>query len=566
MNKIMILFVFLILLIPIQANTQGVQEQITNFAVDIVVSEDSTITVTETIQYNFGDYDHHGIYREIPYKYTRQGTRYTTRYNVQSVTDENGSSYKYEESKSGGYVVLKIGDPDVYISGEHTYVLTYSVKRAINYFDDHDEVFWNVTGDEWEIPILNAEATITLPETLTASELQLACYTGAYGSTETDCVSDVATGGASTFVTKESLEAYEGMTVVVGFPKEVVIKPPFTQNLLDFLIDNWYFLIPVLVWIYFHRLWMTKGKDPKGRGTIVPQYEAPEGMNAGVMGSLWDEKADMRDISATIIGLAVKGYIKIKDLGKKNYEFIKLGELNSKNDNVEREVFNGLFGNGKIGGAVELKDLKNKFYKKLPNIKKAMYGSLVDNQYYLENPNTVRTKYVGIGSGILMISIFLFPGFSLVWTAAGAASGLIILIYGWIMPAKTKHGAEVKELVQGFKWFLSVTEEERLKFHNAPEKKPEQFEKHLPHAMALGVEKEWAKQFKDMYLESPSWYEGSSNVAFNAIVFTSMMSSMSSNMNSTMASKPSSAGGGSSGFGGGGFSGGGFGGGGGGSW
>lgn len=566
MNKITILFVFLILLIPIQANTQSVQEQITNFAVDIVVSEDSTITVTETIRYDFGDYDHHGIYREIPYKYTRQGIKYTTRYEVQSVTDENGSSYKYTESKSDGFIVIKVGDENVFLSGEHIYVITYSVKRAMNYFDDHDEVFWNVTGDGWQIPILNAEATVTLPQTISESELQLACYTGAYGSTETDCISDAGIGGVSTFVTKHSLDSYEGLTVVVGFPKDVVTKPPFSQNVLDFFIDNWYFAIPILVWIYFHRLWLAKGKDPKGRGTIIPQYEAPEGMNAGVMGSLWDEKADMRDISATIVGLAVKGYIKVKDLEKKNYEFKILKELGSDTDTVEREVFQGLFGSKKAGESVELKDLKNKFYKKLPDIKKAMYESLVENKYYIENPNKVRTKYVGIGSGVLMLSIFLLPGFSLVGTLAGAASGIIMLIYGWIMPAKTQHGAEMKELVQGFKWFLSVTEEQRLKFHNAPSKKPEQFEKHLAHAMALGVEKEWAKQFKDMYIEQPSWYEGSSNTAFNAIVFTSIMSDMSSNMNSTMASKPSSAGGGSSGFGGGGFSGGGFGGGGGGSW
>jgi len=134
------------------------------------------------------------------------------------------------------------------------------------------------------------------------------------------------------------------------------------------------------------------------------------------------------------------------------------------------------------------------------------------------------------------------------------------------MPKKTIHGAEVKEEVQGFKWFLSVTEEERLKFHNAPEKKPEEFMEFLPYAMVLGVEKEWSAQFKDMFIEAPSWYEGQPGTAFSAIYFGNALSSMNANMGATFTSHPSSAGSGGSGFGGGGFSGGGFGGGGGGSW
>jgi uncharacterized membrane protein len=148
---------------------------------------------------------------------------------------------------------------------------------------------------------------------------------------------------------------------------------------------------------------------------------------------------------------------------------------------------------------------------------------------------------------------------------SGIISGIIILVFGWLMPAVTKKGAELKENILGFKDFLSVTETDRLKFHNAPEKNPALFEKFLPHAMVLGVEKEWAKQFEGIYNQQPDWYEDSSGRMFNAIILSSMISDFSSSAMTTMASQPSSAAGGGSGFSGGGAGGGG-GGGGGGSW
>lgn len=133
------------------------------------------------------------------------------------------------------------------------------------------------------------------------------------------------------------------------------------------------------------------------------------------------------------------------------------------------------------------------------------------------------------------------------------------------MPAVTKKGAELKENILGFKDFLSVTETDRLKFHNAPEKTPESFEKFLPYAMVLGVEKEWSKQFEGIYNQQPNWYEDSSGRMFNAMILSSIVSDFSSSATAAMSSQPSSAAGGGSGFSGGG-GGGGFGGGGGGSW
>lgn len=539
------------------------REVISEFVSDIVIHPDSSFVVTETITYDFSDTSRHGIYRTLPYRYTRDGVRYTVRYEVLSVTDEHGTSYPYTLSKSGDDLEVRIGDPDQTLTGTHIYILTYSVRRAINYFEDHDELYWNVTGHGWSVPIEISAASVVLPDR--ANALQVACYTGQYGSTETDCLAEHVDAGLSRFASHDVLSSGEGLTIVVSLTKGVVSEPTLVQKILQGVADNWYFILPLVAWILIHIQWMKKGRDPKFHGAVIPEYEVPDNLLPHVVGTLWDTKADTKELSATIIHLAVRGHIKIRDLGNKDYEFALLDTDTSKLDIVERQLLLAVFTKLSGGKTVKLADLTNKFYKHIPEIKKHMYATLVSQGLYAKNPNTIRSVYVGIG--IALIGLTLFTGTVAFPFGFGVAIpiGILLCIYGWIMPAKTIHGAKVEHALKGFTWFLSVTETERLKFHQAPEKKPEQFEKFLPFAMVLGVEKQWAKQFEGIMLAQPTWYEGNIN-AFTAIYLASAVSDMSGKMNSTFTSRPSSAGGGSSGFGGGGFSGGGFGGGGGGSW
>ena len=553
--------------VPSLAHAQATQEYIANFDVEIVVHKDGGLSVMEVIEYVFADSTHHGIERYIPYSFKRNGSTYKTPITVDSVTDENGLIYAFESSKSSGFQYLKIGDPDKLVSaGTHTYVINYTVEHVINFFDDHDEVYWNITGSDWKVPIDSAFASVKFSDSvLTEQDVTTACYTGAYNSTDSNC--SIIWDNGSSFLTTAPLEAEQGMSVVVGFPKGNVREPSLSQKILLALQAYGYLIIPIGLFFFLHFRWLKQGRDPKGRGTIVPQYEPPENMLPSVMGALWDESADTKDISATIVHLAIKGYLKIKNTGKKKYDFIRQGKARQGMGDLtdtEKKIMEAVFSS--TTDTVSLDSLKNKFYKDLPGIKSAMYKSLVDNNYYVADPATAKRTYY-IGAGIIGGALFFTGGFGAAsaW-AAGILMIVLLLIYGRIMPKKTIHGAEVKEEVQGFKWFLSVTEEERLKFHNAPEKKPEEFMEFLPYAMVLGVEKEWSAQFKDMFIEAPSWYEGQPGTAFSAIYFGSVLSSMNSSMGTTFTSHPSSAGSGGSGFGGGGFSGGGFGGGGGGSW
>ncbi len=547
-------------------------EQVTNFDASIALESDGSFTVTEAITYDFSFYEHHGIFRDIPYSYSRSGTKYNVRIKVLGV-EADGDLAPFETTRSGGYLHLKIGDPAVTSTGEHTYQITYSVERAINYFDDHDELYWNVTGNEWTVPLLDASAVVSFnfPITGIAGDITSTCYTGPVGATDQQCARAIDGDESIPFTTTRKLAAGEGLTIVVGVPRGVFSEPTGWQRFGWFVVDNWPVALPVVTLGILFYLWWTRGRDPAGRRTIVAEYEAPDKLIAAEVGVIVDEKADLKDISATIIELAVAGFLKIRALGKSgafakpDYELIRLKPASGLVDPFQRVLFEELFGSAETK---KLSDLKNKFYTKLPDLKTKLYDGLHQAGYFPKSPEKVRNTYIGIGSLVLVfgfigaVSGFLMP------LAGGAVvlSGVIILLFSQSMSRRSSAGVAAREKIEGLKLYLTVAEKERIKFHNAPEKKPELFEKLLPYAMVLGVEKQWAGQFADLYRQPPSWYDGSFGTHFTTLYLVSALSDFNRSAQTVVASRPSSAGSGGSGFGGGGFSGGGFGGGGGGSW
>jgi len=575
------LLIFILLFVPLITyghvinDSQDSSEQIESFDVYITVNKDSSVNIIENISYNFDDLERHGIYRYIPYLYERNGYNYKLRMKVVSVTDENGNSMPYTTSKSSGEYEVKIGDADVHVTGLKEYNIEYKVERAINYFDDYDEFYWNVTGTEWLIPIKGAGAYVALPGSISQSEIQYACYTGIYGAEDQNCSINHQNNKVD-LISDIELDEYEGLTIVLGWPKGVVTPPDSMQELKWWLADNWALFFPIIVFLVLYFIWYTRGRDPNIHQAMIPFYEPPYKMTVGELGTVIDEKVDTKDISATIIQLAVKGFLKIKetDIKKvfnksKDYELIKLQEKNNALIDFEFKVFEGIFG---AKASVKVSGLKNKFYTHLPKIKKSMYSMVVGNGYFPTSPDKVRMVYASVFILIIIVGGLLIFGLASSISAltgiSVAGSGVIGLIFSRYMPRKTKKGAEAHQRILGFKWFLSVTEKDRIKFHNSPAKSPKMFEEFLPYAMVLGVENEWADQFKDICISDPEWYEGGAGNVLGAAYLANSLGSMSSNVNSAMVSRPSSvSGGGTSGFSsGGGFSGGGFGGGGGGSW
>ncbi|MDD5341133.1 MAG: DUF2207 domain-containing protein [Patescibacteria group bacterium] len=550
------------------------QEQIDNYDVTIQMNKDATINVSERIQYDFGAEQKHGIFRYIPIKYKARGGNFNLRISDISVIDGNGFFYNTEITYPGNDVSIKIGEADVLVSGKKTYIIDYTIRRAINYFEDHDELYWNVTGNEWPVPIVKSSAAVILPVSFDASQIMKSCFSGPFGSTASCAKTDLIKNNENGLVkfilfSQNELKAGEGLTIVAGLPVGSIAKPTWQQNITDFLSDNKALFLPLLVLLACFIYWYWKGRDPKGRVTIIAEYEAPDDLTPSEVGTIIDEMVNKKDVSAEIINLAVLGYLKIKReisgtiIKKPVYTLLKLKSSDGLLPH-QKKLMDALFSSDKQ--EVALSNLSENFYKKYEELVKDIYALTVSKGYFPASPQKVRQRAAMV-LALILGAVYLFTGlFSDTLGFVGFIISIIIVeIFAFRMPRKTLKGVLTKEKILGLKEFLMVTEKDRIKFHNAPEKSPELFEKFLPYAMVLGVETQWAKQFESIYKTPPSWYQGTEGANFNSILFVSSLHNFQAQTNSALFTAPSSAAGGASGFSGGG-SGGGFGGGGGGSW
>lgn len=410
-----------------------------------------------------------------------------------------------------------------------------------------------------------------------------------------------------TFTETRPLGPGENLTVATSWQGGLVVRTEQPGLVEHGATAMWPLLLPILAFWLSWRQWDRTGRDPEAR-SIAVQYEPPDSLTPAEVGTLIDHSAHMHDITATLVDLAVRGYIHIEQESRKvlglfstsEYVFHLKRPHEDWGDLQPHEVayLNALFkhagehagasgrsflgtvfgsepseadlaaqgaGEGATYGSVKLSSLNEKFYKDLPGIKTAIYDQLIRKGHYRTNPIKARAAWSVAGLTIVALSIgasvfananvltFVDP---FVLGAAGVLSGLIVLFFGQIMPARTVTGARARENSLGFKEFLSRVEEDRFRRMITS---PEQFEQYLPYAMAFKVEDRWARAFEDMFREPPGWYSGYDGSHFHASTFTSDLRSMSTAASSTMSSSPSgSGGGGSSGGGGGGGGGGAF--------
>jgi uncharacterized membrane protein len=420
------------------------------------------------------------------------------------------------------------------------------------------------------VPIRKSGAQVNLPAGVDEKAVTVKCYTGAAGSTAQDCLGR-AEGMSASFVANGPL------TVVVGWNKGVVatLLPKelgfFTRN--SALLP---FVIPILVLIGLIALWNKNGRDPKGRGTLMVQYDPPKGMTPAEVAGLCNEVVVTKDISATIVHLAVRGYLQIAEVEKKgilknstDYEFRRTKEYASDETLApfERRIMSDLFGDSVITRVSDIAE-NHTFYQELQSIGTEILGKLVSDGHFPADPAKVRGGYYGIGA-LIVFSLFFFRGFEDAFSGsmagnlvlAAGISAMLFIFFAHLMPRRTPQGVAAYEHALGFKDYLSTAEKYRLQW----QEKEKIFETFLPYAMIFGVVEKWSKAFEGMQMPPPQWYQGSSvGGAFNSMAFYGAINSMNGAMTTAMASRPASSSGGS-GFSGG-SSGGGGGGGGGGSW
>lgn len=568
----------LLFLLAVSCPLFGKSWRITDFQDSITISNDGRADVTEHITLQFvGQW--HGIHRTIPVEYPGpHGTNYSLFLDLKRVTDGDGNQLKYESKTRNGFRDLKIYIPEA-IDTTKVVEIEYTVRNAIRYFDTYDEFYWNVTGNDWPVPIDHVSAIVHLPPDATGS-LRAQSFTGAYGSTAHDATAEVR-GADASFETTSALPMRGGLTIDIYIPQGILSHPGALTRAAWFVESNPIIFLPLLTWGVMFVVWYYKGKDPDPGLSVAPMYEPPKDISPAEAGTLIDDTIHPRDITSTMIDLAVRGYIKIEEVVEKGllfshkdyvFHFLKPREEWSKLQPHERVMIENIYAGG--GTATRLSSLKNHFYTAIPVIQRDIKSELKSKGMYLLDPDSANGY--SIVAAILIVAPFAiaqFLGWIDLFSSIAPLIAALLISAGiwWLfareMSAKTIKGGRTRVAVLGFQEFIHRVDQDRLK--RMPS---DTFEKFLPYAMALGLEHSWAQKFAGIVQNPPSWYVSPTPYpmgGFNPIFFTSSMHSMSSDMHQVFVSAPraSSTGSGWSGGGfggGGGFSGGGFGGGGGG--
>jgi hypothetical protein len=632
------LLVGVLLVLPAAA-----REEIKNFTADVVLAVDGTVTVTETIGVQAENHEiKRGIYRDIPVTLLGpEGGKIRPGFEVQSVT-RDGKAEMFRVERMGDFQRIWIGNPDVYLTpGKYRYVITYTMTRMARTFEDHDELYWNATGNYWIFPIVNSVANVTLPDGAVISDV--VGYTGKVGSTEQAVTITRTSDTTATIRSNRELEPYEGMSFAVAFNKGVLVLPSGLAALWQWMSDLREVFLPVvaalLALAYNLIAWFRVGRDPE-KGVIIPLFHPPEGFSPGLTHYVhkWGfDNSGWTAFTATIFELGVKGLItidnsgsnlRVKVTGKQPDETLPAGE---------KLVFDYFTAKGQVtvdkSNGVELQKKRTEFTAAIEsenrstwfksNIGYALFGYLLALGLLgalvltdvLDPLWLIGAFVIGIVLGlfttsagswfkggiwsslitIIWVSVVLFNivGFGLdtltqmtVNTAAIAAISIVTItvVFSVLMRAPTIQGRKIMDQIDGFKMYLETAEKERLNMTGEPVMTVTRFERILPYAIALGVEKPWSEHFEGELARnavsdatgssySPLWYSGGNygsggNIASN---MTNTVSAAAASMTAAMvAAQPVQAS--SSGFssggggGGGGSSGGGGGGGGGGGW
>ncbi|MFA5620365.1 MAG: DUF2207 domain-containing protein [Weeksellaceae bacterium] len=617
--------------------SQGI-ERIIHFHADITVDVNASVEVTEKIKVHAKGYRiNHGIFRALPKWRDLNNKQQFVNYKILSVK-KNGAKEKYHTKSEGGFLMIYMGDGNITLSpGDYEYELTYTADNQIGFFNDYDELYWNINGTQWEFSTENVSATVVLPEH--SKILQHSCFSGGYGSSSRDCVFNILSENTIEWQAKD-LNPGEGLTIAVGFGKDVIAPPPPPGFLEKYglIIGG----LLSLFWLldYYFKSWRNFGVDPP-TPTVYPQFSPPDNLSPASIGYIQKGYFGNEMLTAALVNLAVNAYIKITESEEggflgfgKSKKFVIQGLKDAEDENAisaeEKILLDSILSNpgqriivaGKYDPGIEsmvksfkqnLSNQHNQFLNEGNNRKKLWLPFIVITLVYFVSL-FVSWKFYPV-TELLVIGVFLYGGSLFLFILITFLFGMLrfnltiflffitfifilamvlvtrkfnieihinflfcyfyiiitflsMILFQYLIKRPSEEKLRKKSMIDGLKMYMSAAENKQLQYFNPPEMTPQFFEKLLPFAMVLGVDKIWGEKFENYINNSTveyqnSWYFGNS---INSMGISSMGRSLASGLTSSIqaaSTQPSSSG---SGSGGGGFSGGGGGGGGGGGW
>lgn len=552
---------------------------IKDFISEITVNSDSSLTIIEGITADCGAcVDKHGIFRILPTVWNTTEGKIQTPVELLSITDFSGKPYKYQTLMNyfDGTITWKIGDPRVTVRGENYYKISYRVKNAIRPRADFDELYWDLTGNFWDLDIDNFTADIILPQGVNSQNTAIEYYTGYLGEKNRDLASYAWAGERTLrFSSLQTIRVGEGITVSAVFPGGIV--QPYVPGIFD--DPRWsllWFLLPIAIFIFSFLLWRKYGDDPNLHRATMPEYEPPDNLGPLEVGAIWKGGGvNVNFITAAIIKMACDKLFTIREIKEKKFLFtVQDFEFQRTSDNVqevprlsppERLIFDALFAKSEFSKDLEfsrarLSEIKKDFHHEVHGIGKAVQNELINNGYLEKSGFTARGWMFAFMVLFLIISFFFMkfftPSVPLIFSLI--FSLVTLAIFSGIMPKRTLKGAEAAWRIKGLKMYMDSAEKDRQRFYETEGI----FDKLLPYAIVFGMTKQWAKKVREIYgdeymrTHAPAWYIASaSGGGFNVDNFASELDHLSSAISQSVS--PSSGAGGAGGAGGGGGGGGG---------
>ena len=528
---------------------------ITNYRVAVVITDEGYADFTETIEVLFSE-PRHGIFRQIPLKSEVNGKTV-----VRILRDIKVQGFRFSTSKEGNNLVLKIGDPDIYVDGRQVYHITYRVLNPLNFFEEHSEFYWDLMGNSWPVVTEAFAFEVSLPDRISLNNADVRCFSGPRGSTEQGAELQVFSNRISGRAIQK-LMPEEGVTLAIRLPG-AAFQPmsdwEYLREQHGLLLAPILFLLSGLLAVFMAR---------NRRVPIMTEYFPPEGISPAVAGGFVDHSVDNNDVLSLIPHLANKGYLKLEMeegsgfFSKDKITFFKLKEAGDDLMVFEKQFFDALFA---TGDRVELADLKDKFYVHLSAVRTNVKSWIQGQGWYEPDQKTL-----GCVVSIAALVALVWGGYAVF--GQENLDGIALIVVGIAMfvmatqfNKRTVSGNTTYQQLEGFRQF--VKKAERPVIERLLQEDPMYYDKTMPFALAFGYLSRWNKQFNGLLSQPPSWYHGrgyaGSNFNDGWSSFAESFPNEVDNIGSVFNSAPSSS---SSGGGGGGSSGGGSGGGGGGSW
>ncbi|GEK22873.1 hypothetical protein CXY01_33930 [Cellulomonas xylanilytica] len=612
--RALLLALGLVVALTAAAPDQSSGREITRYDVTAALAEDGTMRVTLDFDFDFGDDPGHGPYLTLPTRVSYDDSLDRAfRYTDITASSSTDAPAQVNQEDDGSALILRIGDEDIDdVSGVQSYTVEYTADGLLNPANEQhsgDELYWNVIGAGWEIPLGDLSVTVDGPAAVEGA----VCFAGPYGST-TPCTSSSFAGTSSSF-TQDLVPMGDQFSTVTGWPggtfpgvEPILVDKPdplapvrpvsvFGGVALLVLLGGGIFAFVRLRRVGRDKayLGLTPGLRPADnqpggatvgfrdkRGAVSVQFQPPEGVRPGEVGTLVDEKADPVDVTATLVDLAVRGWLRIEEVPRSNpkkkakdWTLVQLRDRDGSLLPFEDTLLSSIFA---TSTTVKLSDLKTTFAASMAKVQEGLYDHVTASGWFRANPKKVRDAWHVTGIVIAVLgAILTFLAFAAGASVTGIALvpiallvvGIVVTIMGNAAPARTADGTAVLAQSLGFRRYLATAEANQLRF----EEGQDIFSRYLPYAIVFGLADRWARVFSELAaqgraFEQPSWYVGGYYPGANIYWATAFASSLDrfATVATESISAPTPGSSGGSGFSGGGFSGGGVGGGGGGGW